>query len=186
MADISSTPLLLHTCCGPCASGCLPRLKDRETVLYFSNSNLCSHAEYEKRLKAAETLALAHHVELLTDPYDHDAWLASIHQLEHAETYPEKGLRCRYCFAYSLGRTAEKAAELHMNFATSLTVSPHKNSKLIFEIGSQYAHFEPLDFKKQNGFALSIAESKRLELYRQNFCGCEFSLRDQNVTQGVN
>lgn len=179
MSESNTIPLLLHTCCGPCASGCLPRLTERKTVLYFSNSNLSSKAEYEKRLAAAEQLALAYQIELLADPYDHDAWLAHIHQLENAETYPEKGLRCRYCFDFSLNRTAQKAAELGMNFATSLTVSPHKNSKLIFEIGGQYSHFEPLDFKKQNGFALSIAESKRLNLYRQNYCGCEFSIRSE-------
>ncbi len=185
MNGTSSIPLLLHTCCGPCASGSLPRLSDRETVLYFSNSNLSSKSEYEKRLAAAEKLAQAYQIELLADPYDHDAWLAHIHQLENAETYPEKGLRCRYCFEFSLTRTAQKAEELGMNFATSLTVSPHKNSKLIFEIGSRFSHFEPWDFKKQNGFMLSTEESKRLELYRQNYCGCEFSIRKEQGAKEV-
>ena len=97
MNGTSSIPLLLHTCCGPCASGGLPRLTDRQMVLYFSNSNLSSLVEYEIRLAAAEKLAQAYHIELLADPYDHDAWLAHIHQLKNAETYPEKGLRCRYC-----------------------------------------------------------------------------------------
>ena len=111
--------------------------------------------------------------------------LAHIHQLENAETYPEKGLRCRYCFEFSLTRTALKAEELGMNFATSLTVSPHKNSKLIFEIGGKFSHFEPWDFKKQNGFMLSTEESKRLELYRQNYCGCEFSIRKEQGAKEV-
>lgn len=175
-------PLLLHICCGPCATGCLPRLTDREVVLYYSNSNLCSPEEYEKRLDSAYRVAKAFGRELLTDPYDHESWLAHV-TAAHGDPaqYREKGLRCGACFAWSLSRTAEKAAELGMHFATTLTVSPHKNSRLIFSIGGAYAHFEPWDFKKENGFALSIAESKRLELYRQNFCGCEFSRMERGL-----
>ncbi len=169
--------LLLHICCGPCGSGCLPRLKEREVVLYFSNSNLCSPEEYGKRLEAVKILASEYNVPLITDPYDHEAWLKHVSSLENVADIPERGARCGLCFEYSLGRTAAKAAELGMNFATTLTVSPHKNSRLIFSIGGKYDCFEPLDFKKKDGFLLSINESRRLNLYRQTFCGCEFSCR---------
>ena len=170
--------LLLHTCCGPCASGCAGLLQEngRDFVLYFSNSNLCDEAEYEKRLTAARQLAESLGVELIADPYDHDAWLNAVAGFE-AE--PERGERCRYCFAFSLGRTAKLAAERGMNFATSLTVSPHKSSKLIFEIGSEWNCFEPWDFKKKDGFKKSIENSKKLNLFRQDFCGCEFSQRER-------
>ncbi len=170
--------LLLHTCCGPCASGCLWRLEaeGRTCTLFFSNSNLCSRAEYDRRLAAAETVAAHYGVELIADPYDHAAWLEAVRGLE-AE--PERGARCGKCFAFSLCRTAEAASRLGRNFATTLTVSPHKNSRTIFAIGSAWDHFESWDFKKQDGFKRSVENSLALDLYRQNFCGCEFSMRTQ-------
>ncbi len=176
--ETENKKLLLHTCCGPCASGCTGLLQEnsRDFVLYFSNSNLCGQEEYEKRLAAAEQLAESIGAELIADPYDHEAWLNAVAGLEDE---PERGGRCRQCFAFSLGRTAKLAEERGMNFATSLTVSPHKSSKLIFEIGSSWNFFEPWDFKKKNGFQKSIENSKKLNLYRQTFCGCEFSKRER-------
>lgn len=66
---------------------------------------------------------------------------------------------------------------MNLNFATTLTVSPHKNSRLIFEVGSRFQGFEPWDFKKKDGFKRSLELSKQYCFYRQNFCGCEFSFR---------
>lgn len=174
---MSGEPLLLHICCGPCGSGCLPRLKDRRVVLYYSNSNIGTREEYERRLDSVRILAEVYGVELETDPYDHEAWLAHISRLENAADCPERGARCALCFAFSLERTARRAAELGMNFATTLTVSPHKRSDVIFAAGARYARFEAIDFKKKDGFLLSLRESARLGLYRQRFCGCEFSAR---------
>lgn len=173
--------LLLHTCCGPCASGCTGLLQEngRDFVLYFSNSNLCDEAEYEKRLSAAQQLAEYLGVELIADPYDHEAWLKAVAGYEDE---PERGVRCRYCFAFSLGRAAKLAEERGMNFATSLTVSPHKSSKLIFEIGSAYNNFAPWDFKKRDGFLKGNRRAKALDLYRQNYCGCEFSYRSSVIS----
>ncbi len=172
----SEKTLLLHTCCGPCASGCLWRLEQEGCpfVLFFSNSNLCDEAEYERRLAAAKTVAEHYGAELIADPYNHTAWLEAVRGLE-AE--PERGARCRKCFAFSLSRTAETAQRLGMKFATTLTVSPHKNSSVIFEIGREWENFIPWDFKKRDGFKKSTENSKAWGLYRQNFCGCEFSKR---------
>jgi len=64
-------------------------------------------------------------------------------------------------------------------FATTLTLSPHKVSRMIFEIGAQFPLFVPIDFKKKGGFLRSIELSEEYELYRQNYCGCEFSKREQ-------
>ena len=179
----SSKGLLLHICCGPCASGCFQRLEEngRKYAFYFSNSNLNSLQEYEKRLAAAEKLANAIHAELLTDPYRHDLWLEHIRQCENYAEQKERGLRCGYCFEYALSRTARKALELGMNFATSLTVSPHKDSGRIFAIGRNWSHFECWDFKKKGGFLLSLENSRAFGLYRQDFCGCEFSLRKTDL-----
>ncbi len=172
--------LLLHICCAPCACGCLEKISEREVTLYFSNSNLASQAEFEKRLENVKIFAEKYHFPLIVDPYDHDAWLQAVSAIPDYEQAPERGSRCAACFAYNLSRTAGKAAELGMNFTTTLTVSPHKNSKLIFSIGGVYPHFEAIDFKKNDGFLKSMRLSKELNLYRQNFCGCEFSLRDRS------
>ena len=167
-------PLLLHICCAPCGGGCVERLLagGRKVTLFYSNSNIGTEEEFERRLASVKVLSEAFHVPLLVDSYDHSAWLEWIAGLENE---PEKGARCTKCFGFSLGRTAAKASELGMNFATTLTVSPHKNSKVIFSVGTQWEHFECLDFKKQNGFLRGRQIARELGFYLQGFCGCEFS-----------
>ena len=169
--------ILLHVCCAPCATACVERLltDDRDVSLYFSNSNINSEAEFEKRLSYVEKIAGIFDVNLEIDPYCHDGWLTHVRGLEKEA---EKGLRCVKCFDWGLGRTAAKASELGIAvFATSLTVSPHKNSAVIFEAGNQYSGFEPLDFKKRDGFKRSRELSEKFGLYRQSYCACEFSLK---------
>lgn len=169
--------LLLHCCCGPCASACIERLLEekRSPVLFFSNSNIISREEFDKRLACVKFLAEKYSLDLIIDPYDHTAWLEHIRQLENYEKEPERGRRCSLCFEFSLKRTAIYAQKNGFSFATSLTVSPHKNSRLIFSIGEKYPHFECWDFKKKDGFIRSIQLSKEYGFYRQDFCGCEFS-----------
>ncbi|MBO7147226.1 MAG: epoxyqueuosine reductase QueH [Lentisphaeria bacterium] len=172
--------ILLHTCCAPCASSCVERLltEKRKVSLYFSNSNICSEEEFEKRLHEVRKLAELHDLELIVDPYDHDRWLQWLkNQLPDFAEYPEKGARCRFCFTYSLRQTAEEAAKRKIPFCTSLTVSPHKNSKLLFEIGTELGNFECYDFKKKDGFKRSMTLARQYGFYCQNFCGCEFSIR---------
>ena len=124
--------LLLHTCCAPCASGCIERLiaEERDVTLYFSNSNINTAEEFEKRLETVYRFAKAFHLEVLVDDYDHASWLTHVSQVADYALRPERGLRCAACFGYSLGCTAKKAEELGMNFATTLTVSQHKNSNV--------------------------------------------------------
>ena len=173
--------LILHTCCGPCASSCVERIlgenPGRKATLFFSNSNICTEEEYFKRLECVEFLAEYYKLELVVDPYDHSSWLNFISQLPEAASYPEKGARCGLCFTYALTRTAAFARERGANFTTSLTVSPHKNSRLIFSIGEKWENFEKWDFKKKDGFKRSLVLSEKFGFYRQNFCGCEYSLR---------
>lgn len=105
--------------------------------------------------------------------YDHDAWLSYIHGFEDE---PEHGLRCRKCFEFNFIHASRKADLLNFPaFTTSLTVSRYKSSRTIFEVGKAFPNFEPIDFKKDNGYARSIELSKVYDLYRQNYCGCEFS-----------
>jgi predicted adenine nucleotide alpha hydrolase (AANH) superfamily ATPase len=167
--------VLLHVCCANCATACIEMLKgaDYEVALFFTNSNIDTEEEFKKRLK--DTRHLAHHTGLVLyeDRYKHDIWLKTVEGLEDE---PEKGKRCRKCFEFNLMRVAEKAGELGFpSFTTTLTVSPHKTSKVIFEIGQYLKGFLPVDFKKQNGFQRSLELSKQHDFYRQDYCGCEFS-----------
>jgi epoxyqueuosine reductase len=167
--------ILLHVCCAPCSTAVVERLQEQgyDVNLFFSNSNIHPKEEYEKRLEEARKIASIKGLELIVDQYDHQSWLYHIQGLENE---PERGKRCLKCFEYNLGRTAVMAQQLGIpGFTTTLTVSRHKPSREIFSIGSTLQGFLALDFKKQDGYARSIALAKQLELYRQGYCGCEFS-----------
>ena len=143
--------------------------------MFFSNSNIYPEAEYLKRLEQAKKIARLFNLELVVDNYMHNKWREHVKGLEGEA---EGGERCRKCFEFSLQRTAEKARALDiLFFATTLTVSPHKNKEMIFETGGKWQGFKEYDFKKQDGFKKSVQLSKQYGLYRQNYCGCEFSLR---------
>ena len=184
--------VLLHACCGPCASACEPRLRENGhgVVLFFSNSNIDTREEFDRRLEAVGKLAAADGVEVVADEYDHADWLDKV--ARGYETEPEGGARCARCFRYNLTRTVQYAAKHGFDaFATSLTVSPHKISPMVFEAGKDAAwtvssaecggvsapapEFLEIDFKKRDGFLLSLRRSAELGLYRQSYCGCEFA-----------
>lgn len=168
--------VLLHTCCGPCATACIERLAaGREVVLFFSNSNIAPEDEYLKRLEEAKRLAGMLGLELLEDSYDHQAWLEHVRGLEDE---PERGRRCPRCFEFSLARTAARAELIGIPaFTTTLSVSRHKSSPVIFSVGSAFERFEPIDFKKKGGWDRSLELGRHYGLYRQSYCGCEFSRR---------
>lgn len=173
---------VLHTCCGPCAAACIPRLKDAgyHVVMYFANSNIDTREEFEKRFEQARKLADAEGVELAAAPYDHEEWLREV--AAGYEDEPEKGRRCERCYRYNLAKTAEyldfRGGDA---FCTSLTVSPHKPSAVIFS-ASDDPRFIKEDFKKREGFRISVKRAGELGLYRQAYCGCEFSkLRKEGV-----
>ncbi|MBP5321912.1 MAG: epoxyqueuosine reductase QueH, partial [Kiritimatiellae bacterium] len=113
-------------------------------------------------------------------PPDHAEWLETV--AKGFEQEPEGGARCARCFRYSLTRAAALRARHGCDlFTTSLTVSPHKSSPTLFAVGREVdaEHFLPIDFKKKNGFLDSIRRAAEYGLYRQNYCGCEFSLAAQ-------
>ena len=122
---------LLHVCCGPCASACVPRLKasGRDMTLLFANSNIDTREEFDRRLAAAKRLASEEGVPIRTIPYDHDEWLREV--AAGHEHDPEKGERCARCFRYNLAKAAQFArAHGFDDFTTSLTVSPWVNPSL--------------------------------------------------------
>lgn len=159
-------------------------------ALFFSNCNIDSREEFERRLAEARKLGAVDGVEVIVDDYDHADWLEKV--AKGFEDAPEKGARCSRCFRYSLARAAAYAAAHGYDaFTTSLTVSPHKVSPVVFAAGADAAWgvstsscggvstaapgFLEIDFKKKNGFLRSLKRSEELGLYRQSYCGCEFS-----------
>lgn len=143
--------------------------------MLFANSNIDTKDEFDKRLGEARRLASADGVEIAALPYDHDEWLREV--AAGFESEPEKGARCMRCFRYNLAKTAQYAAAHGFDaFTTSLTVSPHKVSEMVFA-ASDDPHFLKENFKKHEGFKRSLERSAELGLYRQSYCGCEFSKR---------
>lgn len=172
--------ILLHACCGVCASHCVDLLLSRgdEVVLFYSNANIFPHEEFLRRQGGVELLAAHYGVPLVIDAPDHADWRERVARGFEAE--PERGARCPRCFRYSLERAAAAMRERGCGFfTTTLTVSPHKPSKLIFEIGKSVdaERFLEIDFKKKDGFKNSLRISSALGIYRQCYCGCEFSMR---------
>ena len=185
--------MLLHVCCGPCACACVPRLKaeGHDVTLLFANSNIDTREEFEKRLGEAKKLAKVDGVEIVALPYDHADWLRNV--AAGYEPEPEQGERCARCFRYNLTQAATYAkAHGFDRFTTSLTVSPHKVSATIFSAAADAEkaatdlrtnpqnppsapHFVPYDFKRHGGYDVSVTRAAELGLYRQSYCGCEFS-----------
>ena len=172
--------LLLHSCCAPCSSHCLSELSPQigVTVLYY-NPNLDCAEEYEKRkreqLRFLRETGLA---DFLDCDYAPEDYLFSVRGLEEEK---EGGARCAVCFRLRLVRTAREAKARGFDyFATTLTVSPLKNAKLINTIGFAVAEevgvkYLPSDFKKRGGYLHSVRLSEEYGLYRQDYCGCAFS-----------
>ena len=169
--------ILVHCCCGPCATSSIQRLLDEgyEPVLCYGNSNIWPKEEndlrYENLLKVSEYFG---GLAVIRQDYDHDAWLQFIKGLENE---PEHGKRCLKCFEFNLMAASKEAEQRGIGlFTTTLTVSRFKDSRSIFSVGEQFGSFEKIDFKKQDGFARSCTMAKELGLYRQQYCGCEFSI----------
>lgn len=177
----SRPKLLLHICCVGCGVYISKILKkDYQVALFFYNPNIWPESEYQKRLSEAEKVARRFRLKLITGEYDHNKWLEKIKGHEHD---PERGERCWICYQDRLEKTARLAKRKSFRyFATTLTVSPRKDAKIISEIGKSLEkergiEFLDKDFKKQDGFKKSAEISKELGLYRQDYCGCEFSVR---------
>jgi len=179
MVDKIKPKLLLHICCGPCATWaakCL--LDDYEVMLFFYNPNIWPVEEWLKRLAAAQQLAEVYNLPLLVDNSGVDDWLAIAEPLADE---PEKGRRCWQCYEWRLRQTAQRAdQEQCLYFATSLTVSPYKDRTAINKAGQRVAEavaaqYLSTDFQQNNGYQRSIELSKQYGLYRQKYCGCQFS-----------
>lgn len=174
--------LLLHTCCGVCGAWVPEMLsKDYEVTVYFYNPNVFPKEEYEKRRDAAKTIADKLGLDFVEGEYDHNGWLEVVRDLEHE---PEGGKRCPVCFTYRLEHTAEYAKSKGFDyFATTLTIGRNKRADVINPIAENLAEkygvkFLSGDWKKKGGQEQSNKKSQEHGIYRQDYCGCEFSKRD--------
>ena len=175
--------LLLHACCAPCSSAVLYRLSDffKITILYY-NPNITDKDEYIKRInelkRFVSVFTTKYPVEVIEGTYEPDKFICMAKGLENE---PERGKRCFKCYEMRLEETAKIAEQLGFeNFATTLTLSPHKNSNWINEIGENLnnkynSNYLYSDYKKKEGYKKSIELSREYNLYRQNYCGCIYS-----------
>ena len=183
LKDGITPSLLLHSCCAPCSSYVLEYLSQffNITVLYY-NPNISPKDEYLYRLQEEKRLIsemkFKNPVKILDCDYNADEFFTVAKGLEKE---PEGGKRCEKCFDLRLDFTAKTAKENKFDyFATTLTISPLKNAKLINQIGESLAEkynvkYLSSDFKKKEGYNRSITLSKEYNLYRQNYCGCIYS-----------
>ena len=180
--------LLLHSCCAPCSSSVIKRLAEHfQLTVFYYNPNIDTQNEYLTRASEQQRL-IDHYNETCGFPYRIDYQVREYRHetfLEMAEGYtecPEGGERCFRCYRLRLAATVREAAAQGFDFfCTTLSLSPLKSAAKINEIGMSLAtdrcRWLPSDFKKKNGYLDSIKLSKEFGLYRQDYCGCEFSRR---------
>ena len=182
--------LLLHSCCGPCSTAVIERLiPDYDITVFFFNPCITDEEEYnlrkENQIKFIESYNLKtemqEKIRFVEGRYNPEEYFEKASKFADE---PEGGKRCTVCFRQRIEETAKRASkEGYDLFATTLTVSPHKNYPLISKIGQEFAEkysveFLDMDFKKKAGFQRSVQLSKEYGLYRQNYCGCIYSKRD--------
>ena len=181
--------LLLHACCAPCSSAVLERLANYFKIsIFYYNPNITEESEYIKRINELKRFVsefkTKYPVEIIEGNYEPNKFMEMAKGLENE---PERGKRCFKCYELRLEETAKIAEELGFNhFATTLTLSPHKNANWINEIGEELnnkykSNYLYSDFKKKEGYKRSIELSKTYNLYRQDYCGCIYSKRDRQA-----
>ena len=181
--------LLLHACCAPCSSYVLEYLSQyfHITVFYY-NQNIYPESEYGKRIREQQELIskmdLKNPVSFLAGEYEQEKFYEMAEGMEHLR---EGGARCMKCYELRLAETARRAVEGGFDyFTTTLSISPLKNAQKLNEIGVRIGRevgveYLVSDFKKKNGYKRSVELSEEYGLYRQDYCGCEFSLAERRA-----
>lgn len=175
--------LLLHSCCGPCSSAVLERISDYFDIdVFYYNPNIDSSDEFYRRsdeqIKLVEDLGLDDKIDVKVIKYNHQEFLSYI---KGFEKYEEGGARCFRCYRQRLEETAKYAADNNYDyFTTTLSISPHKDSQILNRLGKFLSkkykvNYLFSDFKKKNGFKRSVELTDKFNMYRQDYCGCEFS-----------
>jgi predicted adenine nucleotide alpha hydrolase (AANH) superfamily ATPase len=171
--------LLLHCCCAPCSSAVIERINEFfDITFYYYNPNTYPEEEYNLRGQEFQKLG----VKIVKENYNHSEFLNLIKGKEEER---EGGARCQICIANRLDRTFQYALQNNFDIVTTtLSISPHKDCEFINMLGEnleekygiKYVH---ADFKKENGYLRSIEICRDLNIYRQDYCGCEFSKRNK-------
>lgn len=179
--------LILHSCCAPCSSYVLEFLSQyfKITVFYY-NPNIYPDEEYFHRVKEQQAFIrrfpARHPIDFVEGDFDKDSFYAATKGMEHL---PEGGARCFSCYELRLRKTAELAQAQNADyFCTTLSISPLKNAEKLNEIGMKLSteygiRYLPSDFKKKNGYKRSVEISREYGMYRQDYCGCVFSMRER-------
>jgi len=171
--------VVLHICCGVCAAGAADVLlsEGHRVTGYFYNPNIYPENEYTLRLEAARRSAEKLKFDLVAGPYEIEKWNSAATALGDE---PEGGARCSICYRIRLEKTFDFMQEMGADaFTSTLTISPHKSAAEITRMGIAIGgdSYMPRDFKKKDGFKRAVESAKKWELYRQNYCGCIYSLQ---------
>lgn len=176
--------LLLHSCCAPCSSYVLEYLnKFFDITVFYYNPNIYPEEEYYKRAEEQVNFTknfLGESIKVVTTEHRDKEFYDTVKGLENE---PEGGARCRKCFSLRLEETAKYGKEHGFDyFTTTLSISPHKNAQVLNEVGSEISKkigidYLYSDFKKKNGYLRSTVLSKEYGIYRQDYCGCVFSIK---------
>lgn len=195
--------LLLHACCGPCSSYVIEYLsKYFDITIFYYNPNIHPSEEYYRRLEELKKfltqfpISIQNNTKLIIDEYNPEEYfeLTNVRSETELQTEPEKGERCRRCYKFRMERAYEYALKNGFDwFTTTLSISPHKDSEKINTIGleleqktndsslinnlTKITKFLPSDFKKKGGFLRSTQLSDEYGLWRQDYCGCVYSMR---------
>ncbi len=179
--------LLLHSCCAPCSSYVLEYLSEYFSItVFYYNPNIFPAEEYEKRVREQEALILRlpakHRISFLEGPYEQERFYETAKGLEQE---PEGGERCFRCYHLRMLEAAQMARAGRFDyFTTTLSISPLKDAVRLNEIGEKLSReygvaYLNSDFKKRDGYKRSIELSREYGLYRQDYCGCVYSLRER-------
>ncbi len=179
---IAKKAILVHACCASCSSYVLEHLAEtHEVTAFFFNPNIHPDTEHELRLAEMRSVCAGLGIPLVAGDYPAERWRSAV---DPFRDLPERSERCWTCYRFRIEETAKKAAELGIPlFTTTLSVSPHKSHERIAAIGREAAamhgvEFLAEDFKKKDGFKISVARSRERGLTRQDYCGCLMSLEE--------
>jgi len=176
--------LLLHVCCATCAAYVLETLhSDYDLTAYYYNPNIYPKEEYQKRLTEARDYCQENSISFIEEPPDQDRWFLLT---KGHENDSERGERCTICYEIRLEKTAQYAQKNGFDiFGTDLSISPHKDAKRLNRLGKELekaygVKYLEADFKKREGFKKAMELSRKQGFYRQDYCGCIYSMKKAN------
>lgn len=174
--------ILVHVCCGPDVTMPILELRDEyDVICFWYDPNIQPKSEYDKRFEAFKKVCEIENIPYIKWVYDVDHFFSRIKWLEHT---PEKWEKCTHCYDMRMYVAAKLAKKLKISlYTSSLNTSPKKDLDKLFKIGQHYAEkygitFLDIPFRKNWGFKKSVEYTTKHNIYRQNYCGCIYSIRE--------